>query len=497
VIEPQAGQLDLHTMLQRSVQRHKTAIRRADLSRPIRLAMEHGFLNPVNTLFDYGCGHGDDVSRLTQQGIDASGWDPIHFAENQRRPADVVNLGYVVNVIENPAERASVLRDAWTFAQKLLIVSARLSVEAKNGAWSSPYADGYVTSRGTFQKFYDQHELSQWIDEVLGLQSLAVAPGIFYVFRDDDLRQSFAASRYRRTVVVPRQKYSDVIFERHRDLFNPLVAFVAERGRLPDDSELETVLALREQFGSLKRAFAIIRLATGTEQWDRIREERSQDLLIYLALSRFGKRPRFSELPNDQRLDIRAFFSNYRSACERADELLFSAGKSEVIDAACRSSMVGKQTPDALYFHLTALPLLPPVLRVYEGCARAYLGAVEGANVIKLSRTKAQVSYLYYPNFDKDPHPALSASLVVPLRSFHIRYQEYTDSANPFILHRKETFVGPDHPLRNKFARLTAQEERCGLYTNPQTIGTRDGWQQVLDEKGVVSAGHRLLRRKN
>jgi len=93
---------------------------------------------------------------------------------------------------------------------------------------------------------------------------------------------------------------------------------------------------------------------------DRIREERSQDLLIYLALSRFGKRPRSSELPNNQRSDIRAFFLNYRSSCERADELLFSAGKSEVIDAACRSSVVGKQTPEALYFHITALPLYRP-----------------------------------------------------------------------------------------------------------------------------------------
>src|SRR5882724_5561931 len=220
-------------MLQRSVQRHKTAIRRSDLSRPIRLAMEHGFLNPANTLFDYGCGHGDDVNRLTQQGIDASGWDPVHYAEHERRHADVVNLGYVVNVIEDAAERADVLRKAWSLAQKLLIVSARLTIEVKNGVSANPYADGYVTCRGTFQKFYDQHELSQWIDEVLGLQSLAVAPGIFYVFRDDDLRQSFAASRYRRSVVVPRQKYSDVIFERYRELFNPLVAFVAERGRLP------------------------------------------------------------------------------------------------------------------------------------------------------------------------------------------------------------------------------------------------------------------------
>jgi DNA phosphorothioation-associated putative methyltransferase len=230
--------------------------------------------------------------------------------------------------------------------------------------------------------------------------------------------------------------------------------------------------------------------------WIFIREERSQDLLVYLALSRFSGRPRFSELPSDLQFDIRAFFSTYHRACELADNLLFSTGKIEIIRNACRNSSVGKQTPDALYLHFSALPLLPPVLRVYEGCARAYIGSVEGANVIKLHQGKPQVSYLYYPDFESNPHPALAASLVVPLNTFHIQYREYTDSKNPFILHRKETFLAPDHPLRPKFARLTNQEERYNLYDKAESIGTREGWQKVLDEKGVYLADHRLLCKK-
>ena len=34
---------------------------------------------------------------------------------------------------------------------------------------------------------------------------------------------------------------------------------------------------------------------------------------------------------------------------------------------------------------------------------------------------------------------------------------------NPPILHRKETFLHPTHPLHAKFARLTQQEEKAGL----------------------------------
>jgi DNA phosphorothioation-associated putative methyltransferase len=479
-----------------SISRHKTAIKRPDLSRPIRLALEHGLLNLDTSLFDYGCGYGDDIERLNEQGIVSTGWDPVHRPDPEREQADVVNLGYVVNVIEDAEERATVLRDACSLSRKLLIVSARLSIEAKNGISPSPYGDGCVTSRGTFQKFYEQHELRDWINQVLGVSSVAVAPGIFYVFRDPDLIQSFAASRYRRTTSAPRQKHSHILFEQHRELFDQLITFITNRGRLPGEFEIETVTAVREHLGGLQCAFAIIRQVTGVEQWQRIREERSQDLLVYLALSRFGGRPRFSVLPTDLQLDVRAFFSTYRRACELADDLLFSTGKPEVIREACRNSPIGKQTPDALYLHTSTLPSLPPVLRVYEGCARAYIGAVEGANVIKLHLGKPQVSYLYYPDFESDPHPALAASLVVPLQTFHIQYRDYTDSKNPFILHRKETFLALEHPLRPKFARLTRQEERNNLYDRPEVIGTREGWQKLLNEKGLYHASHQLRRKQ-
>jgi len=451
-------------------------------------------LTQFTTVFDYGCGRGDDIRRLNQQGVDADGWDPLHSPESKRRFADVVNLGYVVNVIEDVAERTGVLKDAWSLTQKVLIVSARLSLEANRPGLCSPYSDGCVTSRGTFQKFYDQHELGTWIDDVLNVKSLAIAPGVFYVFRDSELRQSFDASRYRRKTAIPRQRFSDVIFERYRDLFDVLTSFVTIRGRLPDESEITVANLIREKVGSLRRAFAIISRVTGAEQWAVIREERSQDLLVYLALSRFAGRPRFSQLPRDLQLDVRAFFPNYRKACELADQLLFSAGRREVISEACGASSVGKRLPDALYLHVSALPALPSVLRVYEGCARAYIGSVENANVIKLKVSKPQISYLYYPDFEKTAHPALAGSLVVPLNNFRIKYTEYAESANPFILHRKETLLAQGHPLRARFERLTEQEERCGLYEHTESIGTKNGWERVLNSKGLTLSGHRLVK---
>lgn len=482
-------------MIATSIARHRTAITRYELSRPLRLAIEDGLLDPSKTAFDYGCGRGGDVRNLNSRGIKCIGWDPNYFPNLERTPADVVNLGYVLNVIETPSERALVLNKAWSLAQKVLIVSARLSAEVKARRLTT-FEDGFITSRSTFQKYYDQQELRNWIDSVLGQSSVPAGPGIFYIFRDEEIRQSFIASKFRRLIQAPRLRHSDLLFEQYKTLFEPLTAFIVLRGRLPEESEIDAAREILKEIGSLKRAFNIIRHATGEEHWDKISEARSQDLLLYLALSRFGGRPRFSDLPKDFQLDVRAFFSSYTKACELADKLLFSAGNSGIISQACRESRVGKLTPGSLYVHVSAIPLLPLVLRVYEGCARAYIGSVEGSNIVKLKYRWPQVSYLSYPQFERDPHPSLYASLVVPLQSFHIQYREYSDSPNPPILHRKETFLPPNHPLCVKFERLTKQEEKYGLYTNPRAIGTKEGWEAILLERGVSLSGHRVIKRK-
>ena len=476
-------------------QRHRTAISRTTLSRPLRLALETGLIDDDHTVLDYGCGRGDDLRGLHARGIPCQGWDPVYRPDGMRREADVVNIGYVVNVIEDPAERAETLREAWKLAHKVLLVSARLTVEAQ-GSNHKRYNDGYLTQRGTFQKFYTQQELRSWIDTTLGVSSVAAGPGIFFVFRDDGLRQAYAASRYRRSLAVPTQHQSDVLFERHQDLLRPLMHFVTLRGRLPDVGEIAEAAALREVFGSIKRAFGVIRWTTGKEQWEAIRTERSQDLLVYLALERFNNRPRFSALPHDLQLDVKAFFGAYKRACETADQLLFSVGTMTTVDAACKEAACGKLTPEALYVHISGLPTLPPLLRVYEGCARGYIGAVEGANIIKLNRRAPKISYLSYPDFERDPHPALTEALVVQLQTFDVRTFDYRGSDSPPILHRKEAFVPADHPSRDKFVRLTRQEEQWGLFAHPATIGTRNKWNQLLAEKGVRLTGHRVVRKK-
>jgi hypothetical protein len=63
------------------------------------------------------------------------------------------------------------------------------------------------------------------------------------------------------------------------------------------------------------------------------------------------------------------------------------------------------------------------------------------------------------------------------------------------VFHRKETFLHSSHPLYEKFARLSRQEERHSLLADTATIGTRAGWEARLAQTGFQLRGHRLVKR--
>jgi len=82
---------------------HKTAKKRATLSRPMRYLHEKGLLR--GKLLDYGCGRGDDAERLSMDK-----YDPCYFSG---RPIalsyDTITCNYVLNVIKDESSRKAVL----------------------------------------------------------------------------------------------------------------------------------------------------------------------------------------------------------------------------------------------------------------------------------------------------------------------------------------------------------------------------------------------------
>jgi DNA phosphorothioation-associated putative methyltransferase len=478
------------------IERYKAAMVRKELSRPVRLALEAELFTPETTFFDYGCGYGEDIKQVARKGYTSGGWDPYYRPDTPLHEADIVNLGYVINVIEDQGERREALIKAWELTQKVLVVSAQVLISAASDRLMA-YADGVITQRNTFQKYYEQEELKTYIDQVLEVDAIPVDLGIYFVFRDRTQAELFRASRFHSRLSTPRIRIEVRRFEDYQDLLAPLMIFVTDRGRLPKRGELAEETPILEEFGTFRRAFQLILQVTEEEEWEKITTSRRQDFLVYLALSHFSDRPQFRHLSPLIRQDIQSLFGSYKSACILADQMLFSLGDLDFITRCCQNSPIGKLTSKSFTVHSSYLDSLDPRLRLYEGCANRTIGRLEEATLIKFHLNIPKISYLFYPDFDSNPHPLLKTMLQIDLRNLEVYYQTYEDHPNPPILHRKETFVDCTYPQFTQFDKLSLQEEKWGLFDDWQAIQTRRGWLKCLEEHGVEISASKVRWRKD
>lgn len=264
------------------VDRHKTAMTRYDLSKPVKTLLEYGMLKSGATFFDYGCGQGSDVRGLLALGHQAEGWDPVHRPEISKREADIVNLGFVLNVIEDPAERVETLVDAHRHTKRLLVVSALINETVETGR-AAQYRDGILTKRNTFQKFFEQQELQQYIEDALDCTAVPVGLGIFYVFRDPMEQQDFLFARSRRAIdwaqISARlglggpQTLWKALYEEHKELLNGFGKLALQLGRIPEPTEFQPLGELNERLGSAKRALRAFVQGGGADgvNWDEVR----------------------------------------------------------------------------------------------------------------------------------------------------------------------------------------------------------------------------------
>lgn len=114
-------------------------------------------------------------------------------------------------------------------------------------------------------------------------------------------------------------------------------------------------------------------------------------------------------------------------------------------------------------------------------------------NMLKVARDK-RVSFMYYPNFYENPHPALYQYANVDTTTGKIKYG--SESKNPVILHRKETFMSRSDPNYRKFERLTEQEVEAELYPKHllSHIGRKNFWDKFLIEEGWEIVDHVLQK---
>lgn len=453
------------------VARHKTAIARQRLSVPMQELVRAGLVIEGRTVFDYGCGRGDDIAALAGAGINAIGWDPHWRPHAERIPSDVVNLGFVLNVIENPTERADTARKAFALAKICMGVGVML-VGKGNTAGLQRLGDGYLSTRGTFQKYFTQAEIKSLLEASLGAEAIAVAPGVFLVFRNKIEEQRFLARRHRQardvaaliravpppglrppkaTPGAPRPP-RETVAEQNRETLAALWAVALDLGRMPADEELPPELAAKitEAIGSPKKAFGLAERLFGRERLDEARDARIRDLSVYFALKAFNRRQSYGELPPELQRDVRIFFGSLKDAESAGRDLLFSLGRSETIEAACRqaaTSGLGYLVEShSLLIDGRLVDRLPAPLRAYIGCAEKLYGSVANADALKIHIASGKLTILKYEDYVDSQLPRLTERIKIKMKEQDWDEFRYDEGENSRVLTLKSLIMSPDLP---------------------------------------------------
>jgi DNA phosphorothioation-associated putative methyltransferase len=447
--------------LARPVQRHLTALARTAISAPVQLLLRHGLLARERRFFDYGCGRGDDVAALVAEGFAASGWDP-HFATDQpKRSAEVVNVGFVINVIEDPAERVEVLHRAFELTRGVMAVAVMLYGPESVGR---PLSDGIVTLRGTFQKYFNQAELKDYLENVLHQEAFLVGPGIAFVFADKELEQRFLASRYRRKDIgarllkmqfrvpargrerPPRRPDPTVSSpEQPHPLLHVLWRLALDLGRLPDEDEVPDLHEVILEFGSLQRSLRRLPQFFDSALLEQARAVRADDLRLYFAVQQFAERPRYRQLEARLQRDIKAFFGDYASAQAAGRRLLTEAADPSVVLKACQDAAtkgLGWLDRDHdLQLHVSSIERLPSVLRAYVACGLQLYGGLADIDLVKIHIGSGKLSLMQFEGFSNSPIPPMAKRIKVNVRRADYEVFEYGDKFPKPLLFNKSRFM--------------------------------------------------------
>lgn len=464
----------------KKIHRHKTALVRREISKPVKTLLELGQLRRGESFFDYGCGHGTDVDAIAKLGYDASGWDPVHAPDASKQSADVVNLGFVLNVIEDPAERVEALIDAWRHSRRALLVSTLIAGQEAYDDIQT-FGDGVLTSRDTFQKFFDPAEIHALLEDTLHTEAVPVGLGIYLVFRDTADLHDFLASRSRRFIdweslsrklgLLKALKAKRDPYDTHRELLDAFWESVLALGRVPRDEEFDRLAEVRQACGSLPRALQLFIDRFGEPTFAAARVRRKEDLLVFVAAAQLRHKIPFAQLSPRLQRDIRSFFGSYATAEEKARDLMFASGDPDELELAVAQLDFGYLDPKEGHFtiHRSLLDELPAILRVYVECAASLYGNPREADLIKIHLHSRKLTFHYYRDFDKSQLPELLTRIKIDLRRRFVTVIDHSTGPEHQLLFFKERFLPKDHPDRPKMDRFSAKIRKLGL--REETIG--------------------------
>lgn len=461
-----------------NIARHLTALTRSNLSAPMQCLARHGFLDGTLSVFDYGCGKGDDIRNLSANSIPVSGWDPHYAPDQPKQTADIVNLGFVINVIENYQERIEALLGAYALTQQVLVVSAMLFNQ--NALKGQAFNDGVITQRNTFQKYFTQTELKEFISDTLETDAIPVAPGIFFVFKDQQAEQRFLLNRQRnhRNILrlsqrpsipsLPKLSRNEKKYLNFKHVLDSLWQQTLELGRLPEKTEIAQLIELTQGFGTVNKALRFMLDQFDEAVLEQARQSRIEDLLTYFALQTFSRRKPYKHLDPSLQKDIKAFFGDYKNATETAQTVLFQISHAELIISACQQAaeqgLGYLDENEALHLHSSSVAQLPALLRIYIGCATVLYGDIEQTDLIKIHSQSGKLSLMRYDDFQNQPLPLLLERVKINLREQTFDLYQYGEEYELTYLYLKSRYINEEFPYYAEQLSFDEQLQTLNLF---------------------------------
>ena len=202
-------------------------------------------------------------------------------------------------------------------------------------------------------------------------------------------------------------------------------------------------------------------------------------------------------VPELQR-DIKVLFGNATTAFDAARNLLFSVGKTEVIDEACRRAT---QTGlghlfegHSLQIHSSRINRLPAALRCYVGCAAKLYGDIDTADLVKIHIRSGKLTLLFYDDFESSPLPRLRERIKINMRNQRIDFFQHSRDRAPELLYLKSKYMTGDQEGYDRQKQFDDALLKLGLFDFSDYGPPADEFEATINAAGYFIRGFEIQR---
>jgi len=139
---------------------------------------------------------------------------------------------------------------------------------------------------------------------------------------------------------------------------------------------------------------------------------------------------------------------------------------------------------------------LPPLLRIYVGCAAVLYGDYHNADLVKIHIGSGKVSLMRYDDFQGKALPRMIERVKIKLREQDIDYFAYGEDYEPPFIYRKSRYINEEFPNYPEQVAFEEALEGLGLF-DFAGYGPKPGdFLETLARNRLAVDGFELVRAK-